>query len=258
MEETTYHLIENYLDGNLAKEELAAFEARLQTDAVFAQRVNLFREIETALGDPVRQNIQAQLDNLGETYFQDPAVAKKKINRLPFYQKLWVIAASFLLLISVGFLFWQNQSIASLSNEQIFAQNYQLPNLDAMTRGTDRKHPLQEVIELYENQDYPTALVRLKELRQGDSENQQLTYLLAHTYLNLSPPQLMESGEIFKTLIQHNQNVYVPKAKWYLALIYIRQNNVVAAQPLLKAVVTVNDSNNEKAKLILRQLDAGR
>ncbi len=258
MEETTYHLIENYLDGKLTKEELAAFEARLQADAAFAQKVNLFREVETTLGDPVRQNIQAQLDNLGETYFQQPVVAKKKINLLPFYQKLWAIAASFLLLISIGFLLWQNQSIDNLSNEQIFAQNYQLPNLDPMTRGRDRKHTLQEVIELYENQDYPAALVRLKELRQRDSENKQLTYLLAHTYLNLSPPQLMESVETFKTLIQHNQNVYVPKAKWYLALIYIRQNNVVAAQPLLKAVVTVNDSNSEKAKLILRQLDAGR
>lgn len=254
MEENTYHLIENYLDGNLSSEELSAFEARLHEDAVLAKRVNLFKEVEATLGDPVRQNMQAQLTTLGKTYFQEPVATKKKIRPLPFYHKPWIMAASFLLFASLGFLFWQNQSVANLSNEQLFAQNYQAPNVDEMTRGVDPKDAFQEAIELFKNKHYATALIRLKALKQGDPENQKLTYLIAHTYLNLSPPQLTEASNAFKKLIQHGQNVYIPKAQWYLSLIYIRQNNEGAAKSLLQAVEAANDGNSEKAKQILGQL----
>ena len=61
MEETTYHLIENYLDGKLSKAELAAFEIRLKNDAAFAKRVTLFKELQTTLGDPIRQNMRCLL-----------------------------------------------------------------------------------------------------------------------------------------------------------------------------------------------------
>ena len=82
MEETTYHLIENYLDGNLTKEALDAFEARLQNDAALAKKVHLLKEVNTTLGDPIRQNIQGQLNDLGATYFQQSVVAKKKVQSL--------------------------------------------------------------------------------------------------------------------------------------------------------------------------------
>ena len=253
MEEKTYNLIENYLEGNLSQEELSAVKTRLQSDPEFAQKVTLFEEVEDTLGDTTRQAIRGQLQTLGETYFTNSAT-KKKIKALPFYQRPWAMAASFLLIFSIGFLFWQNQPTTNLSNEQLFAQNYRAPNMDVMMRNSSAENPLQDAIQLYQKGQFEKALAGLEILQQTDPKNQKITYLIAHTYLNQTPPKLLEAGNSFKALIEHEQNVYIHKAQWYLGLIYLKQGNMEGAKTLLQAVVDSKDSNGENAEKILADL----
>lgn len=66
--EQLYQTIEAYLDGELAGEELTAFERELATDETLAKEVALHRSLQTQLGDKSKMELRATLDDIAKGF----------------------------------------------------------------------------------------------------------------------------------------------------------------------------------------------
>lgn len=259
-EETEYDQIEQYLAGQLTGAELSTFEDRLQADPTFAEKVQLLKEMEEALSDPKAIALQEKLNNIGADFMAttEPVAASVETTKatkvVPMYKKPWAIAATVALAVSAGGGLWQMQSIDALSHDQLFAQNYEVYQLDGLVRGTQGADELENALQLYQNKSFKNAAEVLAILNEKDIDNQKVMFALANAYLNQNPPQLDQAANYFNQLIDMNTSVYVPKAQWYLALIYIKQNKMEQAKLMLSEVVDSGDANADEAKTLLEQL----
>ena len=260
-----YDQIEQYLAGELTGVDLKNFEAKLQAEPAFAEKVNLFKGMEAALSDPKALEVQQKAAALGDEFFENigraikAAPIKKMVKQetakvVPFYRKPWAIAASLALAATAGGGLWQMQGETALTNDQLFAQNYQTYQVDGLVRGTTTDEELTNAIQLYQNKSYQNAAEVLLILNEKDIDNQEVMFVLANAYLNQTPPELEKAANFFNQLIDMNTSIYVPKAQWYLALIYIKQDKVEQAKLLLAEVVVSGDTNAEEAKEILERI----
>lgn len=258
-EETKYELTEQYWAQQLTGAELVAFEKRLQADPKFAEQVQLFQGMEKALSDPKAIALQEKLNQIGNEFMAqaEPTTPppKKKAKVVPMYKKPWAIAATVLLAATAGGGLWQMQATDPLTNDQLFAQNYEVYQLDGLVRGTQDEEELANALQLYQNKAYENAAEVLAILNAEDIDNQKVMFALANAYLNQEPPQLEKAATFFNQLIDMNTSVYVPKAQWYLALIYLKQNKLEQAKLLLTEVKNSGDSYAEEAKEVLERLN---
>ena len=101
--EELYHIIEQYLGGNLDAEEQTAFEKRLADDPQLAREVNLHRKIHEELGNAPKRNLRAKLDQLRQEFTEEEKNKVISINRKRQWRIALSIAAGFLLL---SFFIW--------------------------------------------------------------------------------------------------------------------------------------------------------
>ena len=77
-DETTYDLIDRYLNGELSGEELSAFEARKNSDSALAQEIEISATMKAFLSDSVENDLRKNLQELGEGFVIETEEVKKK------------------------------------------------------------------------------------------------------------------------------------------------------------------------------------
>ncbi len=141
-----------------------------------------------------------------------------------------------------------------MKSDQLFAQNYEIYQLDQLVSVDQAESELANALQLYQNKSYKNAAEVLAILSEKDIDNQKVMFALANAYLNQDPPALNQAANYFNQLIDMNTSVYVPKSQWYLALIYIKQNKQDQAKLLLAEVADSGDTYADEAQVLLDQL----
>jgi hypothetical protein len=98
LSETDHNLIEQYLLGNLSDEEMYNFQLRVQTERDFAEEVKLMSGIIKGIRKAGREEFKLHLKELTG----DIADAPKTFSLF----KIVSIAASFIVIIGLGYFFW--------------------------------------------------------------------------------------------------------------------------------------------------------
>jgi anti-sigma factor RsiW len=96
--------MEDYLDGLLSSEERQTFEEAMQNDKALANKVAIVKEInQTVAMEGKFKNFQKTLVSLNYIHFPNTEKAEKKqeavIRPMKNNRKMWLIAASFLVLV---------------------------------------------------------------------------------------------------------------------------------------------------------------
>ena len=219
-DQNSYEKIEAYLNGELTGAERSDFEQQLQTDKALAQQVLLFEEMDTALKDRSATNFQRLVEEQGNVYLNKPKEEEedKPIIRKINWQRYISIAAIFTLLISALFI-WKNQLNADLSNDELFTKHFETYNLNESLRGDESAdEKFNRAIQKYQSQAYEESSNILQELVAENSANTIFSFSLGQSCLNQKPANLNLAKTQFKKIIAEGNSIYVPAAKWYLAL----------------------------------------
>jgi len=228
-------LIEKYFLKQLSTSEMKQFNEQLVSNFEFKKEFDFQKNL--------KQVIEVEEDEAFKKTLQNYELEMKPKNHF----KLWKIAASLLVLFGLSyFVLFQN----NVSNEELFAQNFEpyrnviLP-IERGDVSTDLKT---QAFTAYEKGNYKNAISLFSKLQETQT-NLYYVFYKANSYLALENTK--EAIPLLQKYIASN-GTFTEKAKWYLALAYLKNNNIKEAKEILQNIEKEKSYHYEKASQILQ------
>lgn len=237
-------LINGYFEASLSQDQLEEVTRLLETDSEFASEFEFQKELQVSLKKEERQDIKAM--------FSDLAEEKAKPQTKVFQLRPWLVAASMALLVGLGswFLFFNSPD---LNTDELYAANFS--PYDNVVQPIERGNQLEDLktraFTAYENEEYPEALQLFKELhtKQNDSY---IDFYSAMIMMQLNKQK--EAIPLLKGYIE-KEGELTDRASWYLALAYLKQEDIASSKAQLKILVDKKGFKNKAAEKLLEQLN---
>ncbi len=232
--EAKYIEFDAFLENTLSAKEKLVFEKKLETNASFKQEFLNYKFFKANLHD-------AFFKEKLNTIHQKTITKKDKKIYYPYI----IVAASFLLLI--GFLFskdWFNPSQKIYNT--YFTPDPGLPNvMGAITTN----YAFNDAMIDYKLGNTKKALKVWDSLLIIQPKNDTLQYFTAMANLNLNNYAIAKE-KLLKLLKEHPNTAFKKESKWYVSLLYIKENNYTEALSLLKELPQV-----EATKTLIKKLE---
>ena len=222
-------LMIRYADNEVNADEKTAFENLLQQDKNLDERYQLLLTAKQAIR---AQGLKQRVQGLHKQYLQEVEPVEKqeaKIIRPSFFKTFMRVAAVFILAVfGYGVFEYTTTDNQSLYNEN-FTQ-YQLP----VNRGEGNTDMIDS---LYSTQNYMAVISSA--IAQSQS-NQKDYFLAAQSYLKLNNTN--KAIEFFEKIESINdtasQKYFADETDYYLALAYIKNNNIDKAEKQLDKITS--------------------
>ena len=248
-----YEIIEAYLNGDLNGKELSEFEARIKSDQKLADQIAIFKDVDYAIKDKPLVDFQKLVVDEGKSFLQEEDKTQTVVRKINWRRTL-LIAASIVVFASALFV-WKNQLNNPLTNEDLFAQHFESYELNESLRGTTNNvKDFDLAIQSYQNKDFNAAVETFKNLSNSSSADMVTKFCLANAYLNQSPKNFAAAKVEFEKVILEGNSIYVPNAKWYLALILLEQDKRSEAIKLLQEIQDTGGNLGAKSSQLIDQL----
>jgi hypothetical protein len=261
--EEQYELFDAYLENSISAEEQSKLNELLQDNAI-SENFEAYKHLVEAYQRIEQNNVQEQsllntINNVRNDagtltvsdeskMAQKAAIPKVEAPKFTFTKSLKYIggvAAVFL----IGFFVLQQIGGNTKSGAQLFEQNYSIDNL-SNERGDIGLDSVQKAIDLYNAKQFVAAQTYLHNIN-TKANNADLQ--LAEAICAIENSKAAEAEQLLQTIINRNDN-FKEKAEWYLALLYLQQNDIAKAKQMLSSF---NDGHfyKEKASAIVKELD---
>ena len=252
-----YEAIEAYLSGNLKGTDLTDFEARLRSDSELAAQVLLFQDMDEALNDRPVLNFQKLVRSEGAAFIEKDQSEKATVRNIDWSRRYLAIAAALLVAVLSITVLWNIRSVPPSSGKELFAQNFETYTLNQSIRSeeTTGDSAIQLGIQQYQANDYQAAAATFQELAANADQDMVIAFCLGNAYLNQQAPPLDLAEQQFQKIIREGESIYVPRAKWFMALIFLEKEEIKQAESLLQEVAKSQDNFGEKARALLKELD---
>ena len=223
-------LIERYLAEELSGQEEESFQKKMSQSIEFKQEFLLQQQMLFALKQEEDRVLKAEL----KEYAMSTDLWKKKTSSSKIY---YYIAASVSLLI-IAFYFLQPSS-ASLY-EAYYTPLPEIPNV----RGDQRQDQLFKAMQQYSIGNYEQALQLFKSVNYTDRKGEVDLYV-GNCLLILNQPE--EAIQTLKQVTELADDQIKSKANWYLALAYLKANNLPMAEEILTEISQREDDMYQQA-----------
>lgn len=261
MNETRNKLVERYLSGKASNTELVQLEELMENDSSFKQEVLTQRVMKGAIRAKEKQQFLGEMNELFDEILQPQLNAElgtssnlssttKKAKVKSLFPKRFAIgvAAAITLLLASVFIFNQQQP-----SQQLYAEAFQ-PFRISNTRSEVDKTIKAKLSEAYNRGDYSQAKEWTNKLLNSSSGDQtEFQLILANCQLNLD-----ENEEAIQTLkaLAHTSGEYQEDAQWYLALAYLKTDDLKPATQVLKGITkNIKHLYHIKAQTLLEQVE---
>ena len=241
--------IQPFLDGELSREELDWFSKELSSNAVLAEDIRLYREVDNAIREQDVMELRDQLDVIHNS-IGDPSVAPTKQSR---YRRVlsYGAIASLAIFLSLGVLLKVQHN--KLTNDQIHQAHFQDYDLDLFYRGDDEADKtLHDAASAYEAKDYLTAIPYFEELLGLNPNDMQTRLGLGISYLKRK--DIPKAKGNFQTIINQGDNMYIEPAEWYLGHCYLETGQNLVARNHFKKIAKSDSYYKKQAKTVLRKI----
>jgi tetratricopeptide (TPR) repeat protein len=237
--------IEQYRFGPMSESERLKFEQDLVENPKLNHEFQLDIEIDESLKQYDIIDLRRKLFRaMNEEKAQVKIPAQKS-----FHSRWYMVAASITFLILLGGAFHLMKPV-KYTNNTLFEMYYSGENAHNLTRSAGNNND--EAMTKYKEGDYNGALVLFNEILDKDAENIYIRYYtgLASIETNQNERAIKE----FKYIIDQKNNLFVENAQWYLALSYLKNNQVKEAKTLLVRINDSSNPHNKEASQILKRI----
>lgn len=242
------HLISKYLEGELNPLEARDFEEALGLDHELQEEMDLYRDVDEALSDTEVLDLRAQLDEIHEEL--SPQI-EKKVRKSSKRVLRYAVAASVAVVVSLG---TYGLLFKKVNDNRIVSQFYKPYDVTLVNRSaaTEINSLMGEAMYLYDNMKYQEAIVLFEKILEVNPE-----YTASFLYSGISYLELKEytkAGMLFNKVIEHNDNLYLEQANWYLGMVYLITNDKEKARKQFKKIKKSDGIYSDEAARILRKL----
>lgn len=241
-------LIEKYLNGEMTKAEHQEFEHKLETDVDFAKEVLLHVNIDKALSEVDVIELRNKMRDInGELRLH------RKFRHELFSAKWQYLAvvASITLIVTFGVKYINS---GTLSNDELLSKYYIPYEIEGVVRSatTETDELLSEAMMAYSKKDFETAVEKFSAYFEKDYTNIQSHFYYAISCMETN--RIREAIKSFQLVLDHNNNLYIEQAKWYLGLCYLKIYDTRKALDIFSEIVNEDSTYREKAREIIRKL----
>lgn len=242
--------IKGYLRGELNEEDRFNMENQMLDDPFLNDVIEGYSESNVDFS--ATGNVESFDDFFKRMDVSEEAIVRNIRPRGARIYRL-AVAASVALLVAFGAFFLLNNN-ASLSNEQLFAQNFEIANMDvpqlrgdsSIENSTEINPLLQSAIDLYQKENYQTSLKAFNDyLINVNPDNNFALYHGGICALKMNQTDI--AFQNFMKLYVHKGEFY-EEANWYLALTQIQKNDRNGAKELLNTLINETTNSNLKDK----------
>lgn len=238
-------MIETYLDGSMDKEERERISMSLNKDKEFSVAIELHKDVnESILDDEI-----FEFRNIIITLFdkKDTRTSGKKAQIMKYLK--YPVAAIILALISLSLF----QILSFKSAEEIFSIYYRPYQTDISTRSViNSTDKIQLSYILYQEGSFEVSFNILKNHLEKNADDQTAIFYYSLNAIELAKYDLAESE-----LLLLKENAFSPfslHARWYLAMLYLKTEQIDEAKKYLRSLSTEENMYCKKAKEILKKL----
>ena len=243
--------IDRYLDNDLSGPELNWFEKELDSNSELQAELKLQKELNEALGQEDILDLREKLNAIHEMV--DPEPARKRIKRTLSGNWAGIAAASAVILVAIGFLL-SNFMNPKQTAEELFNQHYEPYVVPTNYRSAaDINIVFHKALIEYKNQDYQKALQLFEKVLFEDESRMDVTLLTGIS--NLEIENYNKANNSFQKVINHNDNLFIEQAEWYLALCYLKTGKQEKAHLQFGKMITDNSLYKVAAEDILNKLN---
>ena len=209
-----------YLNKAMNKEEALAFEMDLKKDATLYEAYQEALSMDKLLKMMAYETLKDKIKTIATT--EKPVV--KETTPIRFspsnLAKVGAIAASLLLLLSIGAFWYAN---AHFSNQQLAQQYIELPAANNL-RGT-LSSDLSSIFVQLQAQDYPSAIQRLTTISAEQPTYETAQYLLGLSYLKIGDSKAAATA--FQVIVDQPKNQpFYEEAYWHLVVVSLQQGDL--------------------------------
>lgn len=233
-------LIEDYLDGNLAENELKEFQVKYDSDPAFRNDVRLFKEINTSIREDDIVNLRKQLKTITNK------------NKTKFYLTLpFRYAASIIVVLGMFALY--KIFVKPLNTQELYNTFYKTYDADFTKRSANKtkKESTEFGLVLYENGDFEGAYHIFQNYLKENYNNQTIKFFAAIAALETNRTD--EAIEALQEISTTKNSLFISKAKWYLSLAYIKNEQIDLAKKILVELSDEPGEYQASAKELLKK-----
>lgn len=245
--------IETYLSGEMTDQELAAFQELLDNDPELQKEVQSYREVDAYLG---LNDWPQKSNNLDQKEYavawqslqarKVPEVIDQVLNKQPRSSfSFWPLmaAASVILIIGLGWFFWQ----PSPTYQELFLAYYDPTELPSYTeRGTETEN---QVARLYQQGDYDRLIIQMEETDEPKAE-----LMLYYGVALLATNREEEAIDVFKEFVQ-SPLLDAQKGYWYMGLAYLKNGEEdLAIGAFRKLIASGSKYKQEETRKLIKAL----
>jgi len=239
------YFIERYISGEMDQVEKAWFEKEMEYNDTLKKEIALRRKTDEMLFRHDVMDLRAKLSGIEKTR-KEKEIARRTILRQA------AILACFVLLGSM--LLYMNRN---LSPGAVYEKNFTVYSAGVTARNSGTSfNAATEVynkgLTFYNNGKYREAAGVLREYLKTKPDHMEAC--LVYGVASMKTCDFTEAVKSFSTIIDNGNNLYIDNARWYLALTYIKTNDIESAK---KELLLIRDSNSiysKKAGKILKRI----
>lgn len=242
-------LINKYFSNSLNPKEQLKFNELLRSDEKFKKEFDFQKDLQKVIYRNQRSDLKKVLQN----FEQD-----KPVGKLFNLSKKWLVAASILFIVGLGFIFLKSNYYPS--QDKLFVQNYQPYRniVQPVARGDHSKTIEYSAFVAYENGDYHKAINLFNSVPNSNSEYIQFYKSMCYMSLNRSSDAIILLKQITDSDDNFNsENNFKELSNWYLALAYLNIGEIERANEQFSIIANDKDDvyKKEEAGNIFKYLN---
>ena len=243
------HFIQKYLDNDLSDKDMKRFEADLEASTELQDDLELYREIDEALSDTEVLGFREQLTDLRREKQKGGGTGKKPIR----FTKPWHYAATaaIALFLAIGLASLLDRP---LDNQDLLKKYYKPYEVALINRSDNSTIDLilKNAEILYQRGEFEQAAMYFEKVLEEQPDLAGTNLYTGISYYELE--RFYDAKNSLNKVIEHNDNLYIEQAEWYLGLCFLALDENERAIRQFARIASGNSDMSTDARKVLKKI----
>jgi tetratricopeptide (TPR) repeat protein len=236
---TNSDILVQYLDNELSSEDKTNLENQLKHDAVMQQELENLALAKSAIKTyGLKKHVAIiHTEMMHEMVVEKTSAAQQGIVRKMISISMKIAAAVFIVIIGLGI-----YQYSTVTPDKLFVSNYK-PYTLTVNRGAIETDKIENA---FQEQNYAAVITQFETLRKASSKENFLAgiaYMETNNYKNA----IAAFNNVLSKNTLEKTSIFNDDAEYFLALSYLKNNNIKLATPIFEAIHTnTNHLYNDK------------